>query len=121
MSKWSLEGLECEGEFVSNYDGDTFKLLLPVCCKKYIFSCRLFGIDTPEIRSKDLEVKKKAKEVKHFVYDLMKNKKFNVKCYKFDKYGRVLCDISFPEDNTSLREVLLDKEYGYEYFGGKRS
>lgn len=122
---FTLEGLKCKAEFVSNYDGDSFRLIIPFCCKEFIFKCRLNGLDTPEIRGKsDLE-KEVAKKVRTFVHDRCFGKDLWITCGEFDKYGRVLCDIFFSEQDlkerkNSLTEVLVDKGYAYKYDGGTK-
>lgn len=109
------------GKCVSVYDGDTFKLELPVCCSSFIFSCRLLGIDTAEIRTRNVEEKIVAKEAKAYVAELLSTNAFTVKCHGTDKYGRVLCDILFPElDGSDLAELLIAKNYGYRYDGGTK-
>ena len=109
------------GKCVSVYDGDTFKLELPVCCSSFIFSCRLLGIDTAEIRTKNIEEKKVAKDAKSYVSDLLTTNVFVVRCHGFDKYGRVLCNIVFPElDSSELSELLIAKNFGYRYDGGTK-
>lgn len=117
---WSLNGLETSDVKVHNvYDGDTFKLILPICCSKYIFNCRLNNIDTPEIRSKNLKEKEIAYIVRDYVRKLLQNNNFRIKCLDFDKYGRVLCDILL-ENDESLSEHLIKKNYAYEYTGGTK-
>jgi endonuclease YncB( thermonuclease family) len=50
---FSLAGTKCIGRVVAVHDGDTLKIVLnPFDKNKYFaFSCRLAGIDTPEITS----------------------------------------------------------------------
>ena len=123
IEKWSLNGLKTsEAQLHSVYDGDTLRLILPVCCKKYIFSCRLNGLDTPEIRSKNVEEKSLAYKVRDYVRELLKDTPFRVECLKFDKYGRVLCNvfININDVDVSLAQHLIDKKYAYAYDGGKK-
>ena len=78
---------------VDVYDGDTIKVVFPLENKLYKWNCRLSGIDTPELRTKN----KKEKELGYIVRDKLREKIFNkiihVKCDKFDKYGRLLIEI----------------------------
>jgi len=121
MEKWTLNGLDTtDVKIVSVYDGDTIRIALPVCCKKYIFNCRIHHIDTPELRTKNTKEKQLAQTVRDYVRKLLKDcSSIRVKCYDFDKYGRVLCDITI-DDELSLGEHLIEKGYAYRYDGGKR-
>jgi len=123
IKKWSLDGLNTTDALVSSvYDGDTLRLVLPVCCTKYIFSCRLNGIDTPEIRSRNKQEKVIARQVRDYVKELLESHAFRVCCGKSDKYGRILCDIYVILDGVelSLADHLIGKKYGYIYNGGKK-
>lgn len=121
--KWSLEGLETKDAKIDKvYDGDTFNLVLPVCCEQYIFPCRLNGVDTPEIRTKNNEEKQLGIEVREYVKKLLNDTPFVVKCGKFDKYGRILCDVIITIDGReeSMAEHLISKQYAYQYAGGTK-
>jgi len=120
---WSLKDLEVTNPTLhSVYDGDTFRLVLPVCCKKYIFPCRLNGADTPEVRTKNLTEKRVGQAVRDYVTELLESKPFRVRCGNFDKYGRVLCDvyIHIDENEVSLSDHLIEKGYAYAYGGNKK-
>ena len=56
-------------KYISNYDGDTVRLKFncntPYFCDNV--SVRIYGIDAPEIRTKDFCEKKKSYEAKDFV------------------------------------------------------
>ena len=109
------------GKYVSIYDGDTFRLELPICCTRFIFSCRLLGVDTAEIRTKNVEEKAVAVEAKEYVRKLLSENEFEVVCDGLDKYGRVLCEIIFSSlENRALSSLLVEKNYGYRYDGGTK-
>ena len=109
------------GKYVSIYDGDTFKLELPICCMRFIFSCRLLGVDTAEMRTKNLDEKAVAIEAKEYVRKLLSENEFQVVCDGLDKYGRVLCDIVFPTlENKTLTDFVVEQNYGYRYDGGTK-
>ena len=79
---------------------------------------RLFGIDTPEIRTKDLEEKKKGIAARDFVLDWFTNNgaRFILKSQDLDKYGRCLglvtsVDESINELNTTLLKTGHAKPY----------
>jgi endonuclease YncB( thermonuclease family) len=135
--KFTLEGTKCEGRVVDVYDGDTLTCVLPVHGRMYKYDIRLNGIDTPEIKTKDENEKKKAIEARNFlIRQILCNaeleNKFSclgsckrkdvqrffqqhvilvwIHCYEFEKYGRLLADI-YPiirETNTKTDNCLSD-------------
>jgi micrococcal nuclease len=79
---------------------------------------RLKGINTPEIRTKDLEEKKKGLAAKDRVIELFEGiEKFIIKTEldKKGKYGRILGTIILPEWSTSLNEILLKEGHAVVY------
>lgn len=99
IEKFSLENLKTQVTFVSNYDGDTLDIIIPLCCKQYIFRCRLQGIDTPELRTKNNIEKEHALKAKHFLFNKISKNNLYAHCHKFDKYGRVLCTLYLSQDD----------------------
>ena len=79
---------------------------------------RLYGIDTPELRSKDLELKEKANEAKQFVIDRILDKDVVLISHKADKYGRWLAEIVYEE--STINQMLIDEGLAVDYFGGKK-
>ena len=128
--EFSLCGLTLQGRVVACYDADTCKIALPLNDKFYKFTCRLSGIDTPEMKprkdklNRDTEIvwakKARAELLKLICEDnlssnfdnldikkdeviniLGKNKKIiNVKCDTFDKYGRLLVELYNTDNNN---------------------
>ncbi len=147
--EFSLCNLTLDGKVVECYDADTCKIVLPVQNNFYKFTCRLNGIDTPEMKprkdkpNRDNEIvwAKKARaellrlicgENKSFdnldvkkeeVINILQNNKklVVVKCLEFDKYGRLLVEI-FPdkESTKSFNTVLVEKNLAVSYDGGKK-
>lgn len=106
---------------VSVYDGDTIKLQFKHPCldKEYIFNCRINGIDTPELRTRN----KKEKEMGYKVRDCLRteilNKIVSIKCGPFDKYGRLLVDVH-TENNINISDWLIKQGYAKSYHGGTK-
>ena len=117
----SFDNVCCEGKVVDVYDGDSLTLALPFGGGYYKFKCRLFGIDTAELRTCDREEKKVGLEAKLFLENMVKGVVVWVECGKFDKYGRLLVT-SFKsfEEERSVNDMMVDNGYGYMYDGGKR-
>ena len=108
-------------EYVRNYDADTITFNIPgthpLLGKKA--QVRVFGIDTPEIRTKDECEKKLAKEGKFVVKKMLKKAKvIHLINVKKGKYFRILADVLI--DGVSLSKFLLKNNYGYRYLGKKK-
>ena len=122
VKEFSFEGETKIAKVVSVYDGDTVKVVFPVLRKLFKFNCRISGVDTPEIRTRD----KVEKEHGLFVRDQLRKKILNkvvtIKCGDFDKYGRLLIDIkergALTEETVS--EWLINKDYAFAYDGGTK-
>lgn len=115
---FGFQGEIHEGKIVNVYDGDTVKIVMKMFGKFYRFNCRIEGVDTPELRTRN----KKEKEMGIMVRDKLRtkilDKMVKVKCGKFDKYGRLLVDIII--DNTSITKWLIDNNYAFSYDGGTK-
>ena len=80
---------------------------------------RLYGIDTPELSSKNKKERRRALKAKKFVQQKLKGAKMiNLKDCRKDKYFRLNCRVEY--DNKDLTKELLKRHYGYEYYGGKK-
>ena len=101
-------------------DGDTIDVILDmgfdILYKKRV---RLFGIDTPESRTRDKVEKKYGLLSKKFLQEqLKKAKKVIIKTYKGDetgKFGRILGDVFI--DGKSVNSLMCVKGHAVEYYG----
>jgi micrococcal nuclease len=119
--KFSIAQFRTHAYVSSVYDGDTVHLIfgLPDAPHKhYSWTCRLSGIDTPEIRSRDLEEKKLGYAAKKALEDRILGKEIEVLCGKFDKYGRVLCSLYDGEEDLNV--WMVESGFALEYDGGKK-
>ena len=112
---------EIQCKVVSVYDGDTFFVDIPgwppIIGKR--ISVRVYGIDTPEMRSKDDELKRAAQECQEYGSKLLKSsKKVTLKNLRRDKYFRLLADVEF--DGKDYARHMLDMKYAVPYFGGTK-
>ena len=86
---------------------------------------RLYGIDTPESRTRDLEEKKYGKAAKAFLQEKLEAGTPLLRTFKdgVGKYGRILGEI-FIQDSEgkqyNINETLKAEGHAYEYFGGKK-
>ncbi len=111
------------------YDGDTITCDIDVGFNMVIQKkrLRLREVDTPEIRTRDLEEKKKAYEARDFVREKIAEVKGTIfiKTHKRGKYGRYITDIWLSEEDaeegkweTTLNNTLLENNLAVR-FGSK--
>lgn len=135
------------GKVVDVYDGDSIKLVMPFIMKSsvtsqsknkiynhffkpkeiiqlYKWNCRLKGIDTPEIRTRNLKEKEFGFEVRDKLREKILNNILIIKCGVFDKYGRLLVTLYETNDDlkkeNSINKWLIDNNYANEYNGGRK-
>lgn len=105
-------------------DGDTIDLMVDLGFNvHHKIRVRLYGVNTPESRTKDLEEKALGLKAKSFTQDWLDGHKWvfvNTIPDKNDKYGRVLAKIFSSEEldnpktaclNTDIIEAGLAREY----------
>jgi len=124
-------------EVVRVVDGDTIIANVDVGFDMWKrCNIRLYGINTPETRTRDLEEKAMGYEAKDRLIELLeKNEnKFILESKGLDKYGRSLGVIwtGYHEVETyegisgdrpvhvSINDILVMEGLAEEYFGGKR-
>jgi len=124
-------------EVVRVVDGDTIIANVDVGFDMWKrCNIRLYGINTPETRTRDLQEKAKGYEAKDRLIELLEENenKFVLESKGLDKYGRSLGVIwtGYHEVETyadtsgtrpieiSLNDLLVQEGLATEYFGGKR-
>lgn len=106
-------------------DGDTVELLIDLGFTVFWKStCRLYGLNTPELKSKDPQEKDKALKAKLFLVDKVQDKDIEIRSRELDKYGRPLIDIFYKDEYKDimlhLNPEIIANGYAVEYFGGKK-
>jgi len=107
-------------------DGDTVDIDIDLGFGVWLHKerVRIYGIDTPESRTRDLEEKKFGLMAKEFVKKFVKGDKRNIKSniilrtQKYDakgKFGRILGDIIV--DNKSLSDTMIQEHHAVIYHG----
>jgi len=96
----------------SNYDGDTLRLDISLGMGVWLHnqSVRLYGIDTPELRSIDPDEKHRAYRARDFVQDILTGTDtITIKTHedKTGKYGRWLAVVYINQDEN-LNKMLVD-------------
>lgn len=107
-------------KIVSVYDGDSIKAIFQFNNTYLKWNCRLDGIDTPEIRTRNLKEKEYGLYVRDRLRELILNKIVTLKCGELDKYGRLLVNIYIDNNKKSVNEWLINEKYGQVYTGGKK-
>ena len=89
---------------------------------------RLYGIDTPECRTRDLEEKKYGLAAKSFVQDLLPvGSMQTLRTRKDDKgkFGRILGEFvvydAVTDSSRTLNQIMIDRHYGVEYHGQSKN
>lgn len=146
VEEFTLNGYQTIAKIVYVYDGDTVHSVFKLNNKMVKFNCRLNGIDSPEMIPKNIE-DKHLRELEMFsaiksrnyliekvtdqkiedkltkaeIKELCKksNKLVFIKCYNFDKYGRLLIDI-FDENNNSINQQMINDKQAVSYNGGTK-
>jgi endonuclease YncB( thermonuclease family) len=130
---FSFEGCVFKAKCVKCYDADSIHIVFKYKGEYIRFKCRLLGIDTPELRSKNMKEKQMAKQARDNMREWILDTLLIVKCGEFDKYGRLLVYI-YPLDDDiiqlgggeglgymgSINEKLVEKGMAYHYDGGKK-
>lgn len=104
------------------YDGDTITVVVNIpwySRKAYKFNVRLYGIDCPEMRTKDTDEKEIAIKAKQFVETLCNHKTVELQNIQLGKYAkRIVADVIIDEKNIS--HMLLDNNLAVNYYGKKK-
>ncbi len=134
---FSLSGLKTKAKVIDIYDGDTLTIAIVLNNEIKSFKCRLFGIDTPELKGNqsDSGIRARNKCIEwitngkiilntNLVYTRENIKNIckdndtlvTVDCGPFEKYGRLLITI-FNKDGTNINQQLINHGFAKPYFG----
>ena len=106
---------------LSVYDGDTVTADLDLgmnITRKC--SCRLAGVDTPEIRTRVAGEKEAAYAARDRVRELILDKWVTLQSIqKPDKYGRLLVKI-WTDEGVNVNDLLIEEGHAIEYNGGTK-
>lgn len=83
---------------------------------------RLYGIDTPESRTRDLEEKKYGLAAKEYVKNFLDDEWLTLKTKEYDskgKFGRILGELwrTSSHADKSLNDYLVEKHHAVPYLG----
>lgn len=105
-------------------DGDTIDVLLDMGFDiKYHSRVRLFGIDTPESRTRDREEKVRGLLSKAYLKNALKQgKKMTIRTHRRSekgKFGRILGEVFVDGVNVNLK--MCKEGYAVQYYGQNKS
>ena len=115
---------EYSAKLLNIVDGDTIDVDLDVGFNIHLYErVRLFGINTPESRTRDEDEKRRGLAAKQRLQELLETAeegKFKVRTEidKKGKFGRILGTIIIGGMNVN--KTLVQEGHAEEYFGGKR-
>lgn len=105
------------------YDGDTVTLGFkhPGSGKPARVSCRIRGIDTPEMRGGSDYEKDLAVQARNRLDEVTLGKVVTVCSPDYDKYGRLLCDLRTSKIDSISGYMLKAPHICRPYDGGKKA
>lgn len=101
------------------YDGDTVHIVGYINGLPYRFTSRLYGYDSPEMKSNNLDEKKCAQNAKIFLENRILGKILDVYIHPIhEKYGRLLVTLS--DSSGEINKWMVENGHGKPYFGGTK-
>lgn len=122
----SLNLYHYKAEVLSVYDGDTITVMIDQGMKHFArVKVRMIGINTPEIRTKDLDEKARGYAAKEYLKSRIEGKTIVINTVKKGKFGRWLGVIwlygeGMEELGESLNDEMIRMGHAVAYDGGKR-
>lgn len=107
-------------------DGDTVDVTIDCGFNMHIKErVRLYGIDTPESRTRDLEEKARGLAAKDRLIEILESfgNKFVIQTSidKKGKFGRLLGELISRDGEQNANQMLLQEGHAVKYFGGKKT
>lgn len=137
---FSLAGKRLRARVIDVYDGDTMTVAMLFAGEVSKFSVRVHGIDTCEMKSKNVVTKGVSTKARNRVVEVVSRGVIkagpetarkdlqvafamtvcmvDLECFEFDKYGRVLANVWV--DGVSVGDLMLGEGLAFEYFGGTK-
>tara|TARA_R100000742_G_C4271924_1_gene90980 strand:+ start:339 stop:677 length:339 start_codon:yes stop_codon:yes gene_type:complete len=110
---------EYSAEILRVVDGDTVDVRVDLGFKVHFnVRVRLYGLNAPESRTRDLEEKKLGLAAKERLDQLLENKDIVLKSHGVGKFGR--CLGTLYANKTNVNAQLINEGHATEYYGGKR-
>lgn len=122
IDMFSFDGITTYAKCYDVYDGDTVKIIFEYKGEMIKYSARIYGIDTPEIRTKDKQEKERGYQARDYLRSYILDKIVKVDLMHFDKYGRLLVKIyiDIGPNTIDISNLMIQEGYAKPYFGGKK-
>jgi micrococcal nuclease len=114
---FTMNGKVVDAKIVAVHDGDSVHAVFEMFGTHYNWVCRISHVDTPEVTTKNVKEKEYGLVVRDKLRELIMNKIVKLNCFEFDKYGRLLVEISVPDMKLKVHEWLIENKYAYPYEG----
>lgn len=104
-------------EVIRVIDGDTIRLDIDLGLRVHTTqNIRVLDVDTPELRSKNINERQHARDAKAFARSMLPTgKKVKIETHKAGKYGRWLANIFFEHtDGNRYNLAVLLRHNGYQ-------
>ena len=104
-------------------DGDTIDIDIDLGFGVWLRNqrIRMYGIDTPESRTRDLEEKKYGIAAKAFLTEMLDDSHLILKTHKDErgKFGRILGEVWRTTNfaDQSINDYMIEKHHAVAYFG----
>lgn len=113
---FSFNGLKCWCKCVGVYDGDTVTVVFDYKGELIKDHIRLWGINTPEIRTRDAAEKEAGLSARDYLREQILDRIIWVEFFGEDKYGRSLGKLFITSDEQEcINDQLVKLGYAKEY------
>ena len=109
----TFKGQKLKCKVIEVYDGDTVTLAFKFRGKYFKKRCRLHGINSPEIRTRDREEKKQGFLAKDHLKEMIDGKIIILDCFGWDKYGRLLGNIYMGK--ICINDKMMEDGFAEKY------
>lgn len=114
-----------KAKVVKIIDGDTLDLDIDLGFDIWhAIRVRLYGVDTPETRSTNIEEKRAGNLAKDYVKNWFDTNGYDIVINTFkgktEKYGRILAEVWDSKSEKCLNSELVKEHLAEPYFGGKK-
>lgn len=113
-----VNGKTIEAKVVDVYDGDSIKAIFPLNGTLYKWTCRLGGVDTPELRTSNAAEKAMGYKVRDVLREQIMDQVVSLQCGELDKYGRLL--VTVYKNDICMNDWLIENKYAFAYDGGTK-